>query len=175
LDVMSVRADEFDLAGLGLAAGEGRRMELRVRVGALQLANERFEAVPPVVDAVLDISRMTGFGSAFRLRFAAAIAGPCMRCLAPAAPGVVVDSREVHQPGSGPELESPYVVGEVLDVSAWAHDAFALAAPAQVLCRPDCLGLCQECAANLNDAGPEHHHDRPPDPRWAKLRDLKLD
>ncbi len=172
---MSHRADEFDLAGLGLAAGEGRRLELRVMVGALQLANERFEAVPAVVEAVLDISRMTGFGYAFRLRFEAAIAGPCMRCLAAAAPHVVVDSREVHQPGNGPELESPYVVGEVLDVSAWAHDAFALAAPTQVLCRADCLGLCQECAANLNDAGPEHHHDRPPDPRWAKLRDLKLD
>jgi uncharacterized protein len=172
---MSVRADEFDLAGLGLASGEGRRLELRVRVGPIQLANERFEAVPDEVAAVLDVSRMTGFGYALRLRFGARIAGPCMRCLADAAPDVKVDSREVHQPGSGPELESPYVVGEVLDVSAWAHDAFVLAAPTQVLCRPDCLGLCQECAANLNEAGPDHRHDAPPDPRWAKLRDLKLD
>jgi uncharacterized protein len=176
---MSVRADVFDLSGLGLAAGEGRRLDLRVRVAPLQLANERFVAVPEVVEAVLDVSRMTGFGYALRLRFEAAIAGPCMRCLADAAPDVKVDSREVHQPGSGPELESPYVAdaagGCSVDVSAWAHDAFALAAPAQVLCRPDCLGLCQECAANLNEAGPEHHHDPAPDPRWAKLRELKLD
>jgi DUF177 domain-containing protein len=176
---MSVRADEFDLAGLGLAAGEGRRLDLRVRVAPLQLANERFVAVPDEVEAVVDVSRMTGFGYALRLRFEAAVAGPCMRCLAGAAPRVEVDSREVHQPGGGPELESPYVSEQagrcVLDVSAWAHDAFALATPTQVLCRPDCLGLCQECAANLNETGPEHHHDPPPDPRWAKLRELKLD
>ncbi|HEX3874802.1 MAG TPA: DUF177 domain-containing protein [Solirubrobacteraceae bacterium] len=172
---MSVRADEFDLAGLGLAAGEGRRLELRVRVAPLDLANERFVAVPDEVVAVLDVSRMTGFGHALRLRFAAAIAGPCMRCLTDAAPQVEVDSREVHQPGSGPELESPYVVGDLLDVSAWAHDAFALAAPTQILCRADCRGLCQECAANLNEAGPDHRHEAPPDPRWAKLSDLKLE
>ena len=104
---MSVRADEFDLAGLGLAAGEGRRLPLRVRIPPLELANERFVAVPDEVEAVLDVSRMTGFGYAFRLRFAAAIGGPCMRCLADAAPVVEVDSREVHQPGGGPELESP--------------------------------------------------------------------
>jgi uncharacterized protein len=176
---VSVRADVFDLGGLGLAAGEGRRLALRVRVAPLDLANERFVAVPDEVEAVLDVSRMTGFGYALRLRFEAGIAGPCMRCLADAAPDVAVDSREVHQPGSGPELESPYVNeqggGCLLDVAAWAHDAFVLAAPTQVLCRPECLGLCQECAANLNDAGPEHHHDPPPDPRWAKLRELKLD
>jgi uncharacterized protein len=172
---MALHADEFDLAGLGLVSGEGRRLELRVRVSPLELANEHFAAVPAEVDAVLDVSRMTGFGYALRVRFEAAIAGPCMRCLADAAPGVEVDSREVHQPGSGPELESPYVVGEVLDVAAWAHDAFALAAPVQVLCRPGCRGLCQECAANLNEAGPDHHHDPSPDPRWAKLRELKLE
>jgi uncharacterized protein len=172
---MSVPADVFDLAGMGLLAGEGRRLELRVRIAPLELANERFEAVPNEVDAVLDVSRMTGFGYALRLRFGAVIAGPCMRCLADAGPGIEVDSREVHQPGSGPELESPYVLGDVLDVAAWAHDAFALAAPTQVLCRPDCRGLCQECAANLNEVGPEHHHAPPPDPRWAKLRELKLD
>ncbi len=168
-------ADDLDLAGLGLASGEGRRLELRVRIPPLELGNERFDAVPAELAALVDVSRMIGTGFALRLRFASAIAGPCMRCLADAAPPVEVDSREVHQPGSGPELDSPYVTGDVLDVSAWAHDAFALAAPTQVLCQAACLGLCQECAANLNDAGPDHHHDPPPDPRWAKLRELKLD
>jgi uncharacterized protein len=176
---VSARADVFDLAGLGLATGEGRRLELSVRIPPLELANELFRAVPDEVGVVLDVSRMTGLGYALRLRFAAAIAGPCMRCLGDAAPAVEVDSREVDQPGSGPDLESPYVSGDagncLLDVSAWARDAFVLAAPTQVLCRADCRGLCQECAANLNEAGPEHHHDPPPDPRWAKLRELRLD
>ncbi|MDX6657361.1 MAG: hypothetical protein QOH62_2154, partial [Solirubrobacteraceae bacterium] len=34
--------------------------------------------------------------------------------------------------------------------------------------------LCPECGANLN-AEPDHAHDAPPDPRWAKLREIKLE
>jgi uncharacterized protein len=44
-----------------------------------------------------------------------------------------------------------------------------------VLCREDCAGLCPICAADLNEAGPEHHHERPADPRWAKLSELELE
>ena len=73
------------------------------------------------------------------------------------------------------ELDSPYVSEEVLDVTAWAHDAFSLAAPLKVLCREDCAGLCPVCAADLNEAGLEHSHESAPDPRWAKLRELKLE
>ena len=40
----------------------------------------------------LDVSRMMGGGYALRLRFKAALAGPCMRCLKQAAPIVEVDS-----------------------------------------------------------------------------------
>ncbi|HEY2718079.1 MAG TPA: DUF177 domain-containing protein, partial [Solirubrobacteraceae bacterium] len=105
----------------------------------------------------------------------AALAGPCMRCLKPAAPVVEVDAREVDRPGEGEELESPYVTEETLDLAAWARDAFALAIPSKVLCREECAGLCPICAADLNEAGPEHQHESAPDPRWAKLRELKLE
>jgi uncharacterized protein len=67
------------------------------------------------------------------------------------------------------------VEGEVLDVAAWARDAFALAMPAQVVCRADCAGLCPQCGANLNEAGSDHGHESAPDPRWAKLRELRLE
>jgi uncharacterized protein len=103
------------------------------------------------------------------------VAGPCMRCLEPASPIVEVEAREVDRPGGGDELASPYVTGETLDLSAWARDAFALAMPVKVLCRADCAGLCPVCAANLNEAPPEHHHEPAQDPRWAKLRELKLE
>ena len=86
-----------------------------------------------------------------------------------------MDAREVDRPSEGEELQSPYVEDEQLDLAAWAHDSFALAAPAKVLCREDCAGLCPVCAADLNEAGPEHHHESAPDPRWAKLRELKLE
>jgi uncharacterized protein len=166
---------EFDLASLRLSGGEGRRLTLEVPIEALMLGSERYTAEPHVVEADLTISRMAGGGYALRLRFSAALTGPCMRCLKPAAPRIVLDSREVDVPGGGEELESPYVREESLDLAAWARDAFALAMPAKVLCREDCPGLCPICAADLAEAGPEHHHEPAPDPRWAKLRELKLE
>lgn len=165
-----------DLAGLRLSPGEGRsRLELEVGIEALELGGERYEARPARVPVTLGVSRMTGGGYSLKLKLSATLSGPCMRCLKDAAPVVEVEAREVDVPGEGEELASPYVHEEILDVAAWARDAFALAAPAKVLCRQDCAGLCPECAADLNEAGPEHTHERAPSARWAKLRELKLD
>jgi uncharacterized protein len=168
----------FDLAPLKLGPGEGRRIELDVPIDPLELGGERYRAQPGSVPVVLDVSKMMGGGYALRLKLDAALTGPCMRCLKEAAPEVAVETREVDVPGEGEELESPYVHGEVVDVAGWARDAFVLAAPAKVLCREDCAGLCPECAADLNDLDPtrpEHTHERAPDARWAKLSELKLD
>lgn len=172
---MAPVADSFDLGRLRLSPGEGRRLALDVPMGEFSIGGERY-AVTPVRPAItMDISRMTGNGYALRLRFAAALAGPCMRCLEDAAPELEVDAREVDQPGGGEELESPYVDDEVLDVRGWARDALVLALGGeQVLCRPGCAGLCPQCGENLND-DPGHAHERAPDPRWAKLGELRLD
>jgi DUF177 domain-containing protein len=172
---MAPAAHDFDLGGLRLTAGEGRRLSLEVPVEPLELGSERYVAEPQSVPVELSVSRMTGGGYALRLRFAAAVSGPCMRCLRDAHPAVEVDAREVDRPGGGEELDSPYVQGEALDLAGWARDAFALALPAKILCREDCAGLCPVCAADLAEAGPDHRHDSAPDPRWAKLRELKLD
>lgn len=172
---MAARTDIFDLGRLRLTSGEGRRLVLGVPLGDFDFGGERYAVEPAVVDVALDVSRMTGGGYALRLRFEAGLSGPCMRCLEHAAPVVAVDVREVDQPGGGEELQSPYVSDQELNLAGWAHDAYALALPNQVLCTPECAGLCPECGANLNTAGPEHRHDAPPDPRWAKLRELRLD
>jgi uncharacterized protein len=172
---MAARTDIFDLGRLRLSAGEGRRLVLGVGLGDFDFGGETYAVEPPVVDATLDVSRMTGGGYALRLRFEAGLSGPCMRCLEAAAPVVEVDAREVEQPGGSEEMRSPYVRDEQLDLSAWARDAYALALPAQVVCTPECAGLCPECGENLNTAGPEHHHEAAPDPRWAKLRELRFD
>jgi uncharacterized protein len=172
---MPLRTDTFDLGGLHLSAGEGRRLDLDLSIDPLLLGGERYPVEPALVPARLDISRMTGDGYALRLRFAAQPVGPCMRCLEPAAPAFDVDAREVSQPGDTDELESPYVTGGVLDLHAWARDALALALPAQLLCRAECAGLCPVCGTDLNAAGPEHGHEREPDSRWAKLSELKFD
>ena len=166
---------DLDLASLRLSPGEGRRLELLTPIEPLTLGSERYEAEPQRVPVQLNVSRMSGGGYALLLRFSALIAGPCMRCLKQASPRVDVEAREVDRPGGGDELDSPYVHDETLDLAAWARDAFALAMPAKILCREDCAGLCPVCAADLGEAGPEHHHEQAPDPRWAKLRELKLE
>jgi uncharacterized protein len=172
---MSARTDTFDLGPLHLRAGEARHLDLDVPLDHFDLSNERYEVAPSPVPVQLDATRMTGGGWSLRLRLTAELHGPCMRCLEPASPSFEVDAREVDQPGDGPELDSPYVDGEVVDVAGWTRDALALALPANILCTPECRGLCPECGVNLNEAGPEHHHDKAPDPRWAALSQLKFD
>lgn len=170
------RTDVFDLGRLRLSAGEGRRLDLHVPLEPLEFGHERYEVLPPLCEVRLDVSRMTHGGYSLRLRFSAALSGPCMRCLEHAEPVTEVDAREIDQPAEGvEELDSPYVDGEELDVARWANDALALALPSQVVCREDCAGLCPVCGENLNRAGPDHAHEAPPDSRWAKLGELKFD
>jgi uncharacterized protein len=172
---MSLRTDTFDLGGLRLHTGEGRQIDLHIAIEPFSLAGETYLVEPELVPARLDVSRMTGQGYALRLRFDARLNGPCMRCLEPAAPTFTVDAREVSQPGEGEELESPYVEHEVVDLYGWARDALALALPGTVLCQPECAGLCPVCGTNLNVAGPDHAHEREPDPRWSKLSELRFE
>ena len=170
---MPQRTDTFDLSRLGLTSGEGRRLDLHVHVDPFDYGGSRYAVVPELVPVRVDVSRTTANGWALRLRFAATLIGPCMRCLEDATPEFAVDAYEVHQPGRGDELTSPYFADE-LDLEAWARDALALALPAQITCRGDCAGLCPTCGANLNEDH-DHAHEAEPDPRWAKLSELKFD
>jgi uncharacterized protein len=169
-----VRTDSFDLSTLQLPPGGGRRLELEVAVDPFALGGDCY-GVEELVPAMLDVSKMTGNGYALKLRFDAALSGPCMRCLEPASPVIEVEAREISQPGEGEELDSPYLDGAVLDVRAWARDALALSMPTQLLCRPDCSGLCPVCGTNLNTAGREHRHEKAADPRWAKLSEIRFE
>lgn len=172
---MAQRTDVFDLGALGLSSGEGRRLELPIAIEALSLGGERYEPVPAWVPVVLDAAR-TGSGYSLRLRFEARLEGPCMRCLEDSATPFEVDSREIHQrrAGDDPELSSPYVRGEELDVRSWACDAMLLSLPAPLVCREDCRGLCAECGANLNEEA-EHLHERTPDARLAQLSEIRFE
>ena len=171
---MPQRTDIFDIGRLGLSSGEGCRLDLAVPVDDFDFGGQRYSVPGGSVDAVLDVSHTTT-GYSLRLRFDAALVGPCMRCLEDAGPSLSVDAREVDQPGGGEELESPYLDEGQLDTRAWARDALALALPTQIVCRDDCAGLCPVCGENLNRAEPGHEHEREPDPRWAALRELTLE
>jgi uncharacterized protein len=164
----------IDLSRLSLSHGEGKRLDLPVRLEPLELGGQTYVPEPESPAVRLEISRPSG-GYAFRLRFPIHLEGPCMRCLDPASIDLEVDAREVDQHDTeDEELRSPYVIDDELDIGRWAHDAAVLAIPTQLLCRPDCKGLCPICGESLNSVEP-HDHDTGPDPRWDKLKDLKLD
>jgi uncharacterized protein len=171
---MGQRTETFDLGRLLLSSGEGTRVRLEVPVADFEFGGQRYSVPDGAVDATLDVSHTTT-GYSLRLRYEAALEGPCMRCLESAGHRLEVDAREVDQPGGGEDLSSPYLEEDQLDVGAWTRDALALALPTQIVCTEDCLGLCPDCGENLNEAGPEHQHERAPDPRWAALRELKLE
>jgi uncharacterized protein len=163
----------IDLETLGLSGGQAVVLERDFRPADPIVGGDPFPIQGGDVHARLDISRTTA-GWALRLRAKATIGGACARCLEPASPTIGVDAREIEQGGEDSELTSPYVEDGMLDAAAWLHDAITLALPEKVLCRPDCAGLCPECGINLNDpAAAGHHHEAPPDPRFAKLRELQ--
>lgn len=166
----------IDLSTLGLSFGEGKRVELPVRLEPFELAGQTYVANPVAPTVRLEVSRPSG-GFAFHLLFPVHLEGPCMRCLELAALDLEVEAREIDQANSAdPELHSPYVTDDELDIGRWAHDSTILALPTQILCRPDCLGLCPTCGEPLNGADPaDHEHDSGKDPRWAALDDLKLE
>jgi uncharacterized protein len=173
--LVAVSTDILDLGRLGLGSGEGRHLDLRVRIAPFEFGGERYEALPADVPAQLDVSRTTGNGWFVRLRLDARLSGPCMRCLEDAGRTLSIDVREVDQPGSeDEELQSPYLDGDELDLQAWARDALVLELPTQIVCSDTCKGLCSVCGENLNTAAPDHAHEAAPDPRWAKLSELKL-
>ncbi len=166
----------IDLSRLNLSHGEGKRIELPVRLEPFELGGQTYIANPVSVQARLEISRPSG-GFAFRIGFPVHLEGPCVRCLESAGIDLDVEAREVNAAlTDDEELRSPYVADDQLDIGRWAHDATILALPTRILCRPDCRGLCPTCGVSLNDANPDdHNHESAKDPRWAALDDLKLE
>jgi uncharacterized protein len=166
----------LDLSTLHLSPGEGKRIELPVTLAPFELGGQTYVADPAAPQVRLEASRHSS-GFAFKLTFAVHIDGPCMRCLEPADHDLPVEAREVDERSTDDaDLRSPYIDQDELDIGRWAHDAVMLALPTQILCRPDCLGLCAFCGEPLNDTDPaDHDHEKPIDPRWSALKDLKLE
>ncbi|MGZ4387832.1 MAG: YceD family protein [Gaiellaceae bacterium] len=162
----------FDLRRLKLRSGEEHRDEVEIELQPLEFGGQRYLPVPEKVPAEFVVNRATT-GTAFRLRFPARLHGPCYRCLGDAVLDVAIDAREYQATNpDSEELESPYLADDRLDLSAWARDSLVLALPEQILCRPDCAGLCPVCGKNLNDE-PHAHEEEGGDPRWSALESLR--
>jgi uncharacterized protein len=165
--------ETLDLRRLRLRPGEVRQQQLDVELEPFLLGGQRYEAVPATAPVELELSQ-PGSATMLDLRIHARLVGPCMRCLGHAEVDADAAAREFHDPDARPgdDLRSDYVVEDQLQVGAWTRDAIALEIPEQILCRPDCAGLCPVCGKDLN-VEPHEHADREPDPRWAALAQLK--
>jgi uncharacterized protein len=163
----------YPLRRLRLRPGDEHRDQVSIQLEPFDLGGERYLPVPGEAAAELTIHRATG-GDVSRLRFTTRLHGPCMRCLEDAVVELHVDAREYHSTddGADEQLTSGYVVGDQLQLSAWARDAIALELPDKILCKSDCAGLCPVCGKNLNDE-PHDHGEPEPDSRWAALAELK--
>jgi uncharacterized protein len=163
----------IDLRRLRLRPGEVRRERVDVELDPFVLGGQRYEATPATLPVDVDITQASG-ATVFDLGLHAHLTGPCMRCLGFAEVELDVRAREVHDPDAAPgdDLRSDYVVENRLEVDAWARDQIALGLPEQILCRPDCAGLCPVCGKDLN-VEPHEHADVELDPRWAALEELR--
>ncbi len=163
----------FNVRNAKLRPGDQLRDVHAVDLEPLELGGQRYVPVPESPEAALTLTR-TSSGLVLELELDVRILGPCVRCLADAGLDVHVASREYQatSPGESDELTTPYLADDKLDLSAWAHDAVALALPDKILCRGDCAGLCPVCGKDLNRE-PHEHEGEEVDPRWAALAELR--
>jgi len=162
----------FDLRTLRIRSGDQARERVEIELEPLVLGGQRYEPRPDPAPAQLAVTRASS-GTILELSFEVTLAGPCFRCLQDAELALELRLREYEatKPESDDE-RTEYLDDDRLDLSAWAHDAIALALPDKILCRPDCAGLCPVCGKDLN-AEPHEHADERADPRWAKLSELR--
>ena len=70
-------------------------------------------------------------------------------------------------------LEATFFNGETIELEPLTAEEIVLALPPVPLCSEGCKGICQHCGRNLNAGACECGADVV-DPRWEKLRDIKL-
>lgn len=164
----------LNLRTLRLRSGEQFVDGRDVQLEPLELGGQRYVPIPEAPEAALTLTRLSS-GLMLELELDVRLVGPCVRCLGDAGLDVSVHDRQYQ--ASAPdadddELRTPYLQDDRLDLSAWARDAVALSLPDQILCRPDCAGLCPMCGRDLN-VDPHEHEDEGGDARWAKLAELR--
>lgn len=97
----------------------------------------------------------------------------CGRCLKSIALPIQTEFTEMFVFAHKDRGEDEHLLPEDgdIDLGPIAREQFLLEVPINVLCRPDCKGLCAVCGANLNEEDCGHRPD-PIDPRLASLRSL---
>ncbi len=186
---MRVNIDEIKEAGLGRSWDVPRERLDEMLAG--DRAGYRARGVAHVDARLEKLERRVRIAARARAELTVA----CGRCLAPVSMDVPVafeltlvpaqergHAAEDEQDGDkGPaggsfapqEAEEETYAGKVIDLDPIVREQILLALPGYPVCNESCKGLCTVCGGNLNEreCGCDRHV---PNPRWAGLKDLKL-
>jgi uncharacterized protein len=125
--------------------------------------------------------RLSSAGSGrwyFSGRLEGQVRGECRRCLNEATAPVSDEAHFIYADQGAEEADDPDVYtinprAATLDLRPAVREQWLLSAPALVLCREDCKGLCPVCGTDRNvsncDCVPIADH------RWDALRNVRTD
>lgn len=106
-------------------------------------------------------------------RLQATTASECNRCLTQFQQTITSRLGELfhYPPENAPEGELAVGDDIHIDLAPLVREDMLLSIPLQLVCRPDCKGLCPQCGQNWND-GPCDCAEEEGDPRLAVLKKL---
>ena len=155
--------------GFMLEADFGTIRRIELDYPSIQLSDDL--TLTPLKGVITATRTTEGIYIQGELESAAAL--ECVRCLTETIVPLdfTLDELFYYPPQSAPPGEN--YVGEdgLIDLAPLVRELSLLSMPIKVLCQPDCLGLCQECGANLNE-GDCGCDDGAIDPRLAALQQL---
>lgn len=165
----------LDLRELPLKSGERAERVVAIDPYPIFLGGQRYEVVPRGEGADVVVDRLAG-GYLVKVEMEATVYGACYRCLQELEHKVHAKQQEFvpSNPEKWDEDDiSPFIDDFVVDLAGLTREAVVLALPEKLLCREDCLGICPQCGndRNLEEC---HCHVENLDPRWDKLKELRL-
>lgn len=159
-------------------------IEGNLEVGDLDIENENFQITDPVeyqvqVYTLSDNTREATLTIKYRYT------EPCSRCLEPSIgsiettlSGKLIEGNEdefVEDSDEEDEIEHfIFYENNQLDILEYVRIQIYLSKPMQILCKPECKGLCSKCGINLNEKECNCDHEDI-DPRLAGLKDFFSD
>lgn len=98
-------------------------------------------------------------GILFQVKATAEVLDSCVRCLIEIYLPIEAEFEELYQFPSRHREETDLILPNdgYLDLRPVYREYLILSMPIKRLCHNNCLGLCIECGANLNETSCEHH------------------
>jgi uncharacterized protein len=165
----------LELESLSLRSAERYERIYAIEVAPINLGGTRYDVLI-ADDVTVSVDRVAG-GFLVNVSADAKLYGPCARCLSEAVLEVHAEQQEFAPTAKGgwEETElSAFIEDLVVDLSGLVREAVVLSLPAQVVCSPECKGLCPQCGRDLNKSLCACTTVET-DERWSKLKDLSFD